>query len=346
VDKLTYAGSLANLASVKGHANHQMAVADVCDLDAMRTIIADFSPDALMHLAAESHVDRSIDGPAEFVRTNIFGTYALLEAVRDYRATTRRECRFVQVSTDEVYGSLGADGRFTEQSPLRPNSPYAASKAAADHLARAWQKTFGVPVIITNCSNNYGPYQFPEKLIPLTILRALRGQPIPIYGDGRQIRDWLHVDDHVRALVAVLSRGRPGRTYNIGGDCERTNISVVRTVLRAVAANQGMNEEEMLDLIEFVPDRPGHDRRYAIDSARIAREFAWAPRIEFDAGIAATVKWYIENVRWRQTTRKRYAGDRLGLAADVGIAAPQSSNSDSSPRQSTGGRKCDGAKPN
>ena len=275
--------------------------------------MADFAPDALVHLAAESHVDRSIEGPADFIRTNIVGTYTLLESAREYCASSRRDCRFVHVSTDEVYGSLGAQGLFTEASAHRPNSPYAASKSAADQLARAWCRTFDLPVIITNCSNNYGPCQFPEKLIPLAILRALGGEPVPVYGDGLQVRDWLHVEDHVRALAAVLDGGRPGRTYNIGGNCERTNLEVVRTVLRAVASRRGGDADSLLGLIEFVADRPGHDRRYAIDTARIAGELGWQPNVDFESGIADTVEWYADNADWCAGARRAYDGRRLGL---------------------------------
>lgn len=313
VDRLTYAGNPANLASVDDRANHRFEALDICAAASMRNLVADFAPDALMHLAAESHVDRSIEGPAEFIQTNIVGTYTLLETVREYRASTRRECRFIHVSTDEVYGSLGAAGLFTEASPHRPNSPYAASKAAADHLARAWCKTFDLPVIVTNCSNNYGPYQFPEKLIPLAILRALNGERVPVYGDGLQVRDWLHVEDHVRALATVLDNGQAGRTYNIGGNCEKTNLDVVRTVLRAVASRQGSGADSLLGLIEFVADRPGHDRRYAIDSTRIAGELGWQPRVGFESGIGETVDWYQGNGDWCAASRRAYDGQRLGL---------------------------------
>ncbi len=313
VDKLTYAGNLANLEPVASYGNHRFERLDICDGEAMRELVADFAPEALVHLAAESHVDRSIEGPAAFVQTNIVGTYKLLETLRNYRTATARDCRFIQVSTDEVYGSLGAEGHFSELSPHRPNSPYAASKAGADHLARAWWKTFDLPVIVTNCSNNYGPYQFPEKLIPLVILRALDGASIPLYGDGCQVRDWLHVDDHVRALVAVLESGRPGRTYNIGGHGERTNLEVVRAVLQAVAAHQGDDEDSLLGLIEFVADRPGHDRRYAIDSRRIGKELGWEPQIAFETGIASTVAWYADHAAWCESSRNAYDGRRLGL---------------------------------
>ncbi len=311
VDKLTYAGNRANLAAVDGTDNHRFDALDICDAPSMRNLLADFLPDAVVHLAAESHVDRSIEGPAPFIHTNIVGTYTLLESVREYRASTGRDCRFVHVSTDEVYGSLGADGLFTEASPHRPNSPYAASKSAADQLARAWCRTFDLPVIVTNCSNNYGPYQFPEKLIPLAILRALADEPVPVYGDGLQIRDWLHVEDHVRALASVLDSGRPGRTYNIGGTCEMTNLDVVRTVLRAVALRRGDAADSLLGLVEFVDDRPGHDRRYAIDSSRIAGELGWQPRIGFESGIASTVDWYGDNAAWCAGAREVYDGRRL-----------------------------------
>ena len=313
VDKLTYAGNVANLASLAGRANHRFETVDICDAASMSDLVAAFAPDALIHLAAESHVDRSIEGPAAFIQTNIVGTYTLLETVRDYCTSNSRECRFIHVSTDEVYGSLSATGKFTEESPHRPNSPYAASKAAADQLARAWWKTFDLPVIITNCSNNYGPYQFPEKLIPLATLRALKGEPVPVYGDGRQVRDWLHVDDHVRALAEVLDRGRPGRSYNIGGSCEKTNLEVVRTVLKAVARRSGADQHSLFELVEFVADRPGHDRRYAIDSSRINRELSWTPQIGFAEGIAATVDWYAGNADWCEAAGRVYAGERLGL---------------------------------
>ena len=318
VDKLTYAGNPANLAGVQGCVNHRFEEADICDAAAMLRLVADFAPDALMHLAAESHVDRSIEGPSAFVQTNIVGTCTLLEAVREYRSSGGRECRFIHVSTDEVYGSLGAEGLFTEESPYHPNSPYSASKAAADHLARAWYGTYGLPVTVTNCSNNYGPYQFPEKLIPVVILRALDGEPVPVYGDGLQVRDWLHVQDHVRGLAAVLDGGRAGRTYNIGGNCEKTNLDVVRTVLRAVASGRGERADSLLGLIEFVADRPGHDRRYALDATRIAAELGWKPAIDFESGIADTVAWYAANTDWCAASRRIYDGARLGLGKAAG----------------------------
>ena len=304
LDKLTYAGNPANLAAVAGCAKHRLETVDVCEAERVRSLIFDFAPDALFHLAAESHVDRSIDGPAAFIRTNILGTHALLEAAKDYRAAGRGDFRFIHVSTDEVYGALGPEGAFTEASPYRPNSPYSASKAASDHLVRAWWATYGVPAIITNCSNNYGPYQFPEKLIPVIILQGLRGQPAPLYGDGLQVRDWLHVEDHVRGLVAVLERGAAGAVYNIGGNCEKTNLQVARTVLAAVAELTGANPAHMARLIEFVPDRPGHDRRYAIDSSRIQQELGWRAKTDFQAGIRQTVAWYLDNRDWWGADRR------------------------------------------
>ena len=298
LDKLTYAGRPENLAAVADCANHRLETVDICDAARVRSLIFDFAPDALLHLAAESHVDHSINGPAVFMHTNILGTYALLEAAKEYSATRNGDFRFIHVSTDEVYGALGATGAFTEASPYRPNSPYSASKAASDHLVRAWATTYGVPVIVTNCSNNYGPYQFPEKLIPVIILRSLRGQPAPLYGDGQQVRDWLHVEDHVGALVAVLERGTIGAAYNIGGNCEKTNLEVAKTVLAAVAELTGANPADMLRLIEFVPDRPGHDRRYAIDSSYIQRELGWRAQTRFQVGIRQTVAWYLDNRHW------------------------------------------------
>ena len=300
IDKLTYAGNRDNLAAVAECANHRLDVVDVCDAERLRSLFFDFGPDAVMHLAAESHVDRSIDGPADFIRTNILGTCALLETVKAYNAerAADKACRFLHVSTDEVYGTLGAEGAFTEASPYRPNSPYSASKAASDHLVRAWRATYGLPVMLTNCSNNYGPYQFPEKLIPVIILAALRGAPVPLYGDGQQVRDWLYVDDHVAGLVAVLENGALGRTYNIGGGCEKTNLEVVTEVLTAVAEQTGADRDEMLKLIEFVKDRPGHDRRYAIDGTRIRRELGWRPQTSFAHGIGQTVAWYLDNKEW------------------------------------------------
>jgi dTDP-glucose 4,6-dehydratase len=312
IDKLTYSGGFDNLAGVAGHASHHFHQIDICDAPRLRSTIFDFAPDAIMHLAAETHVDRSIDGPGAFIQTNVVGTYRLLEVAREYAPSRGDAFRFLHVSTDEVYGSLGATGHFTEGSPYAPNSPYSASKAGSDHLVRAWFETYRLPILVTNCSNNYGPYQFPEKLIPLTILKAFSDQPIPVYGDGLQVRDWLHVDDHVRGLVIVLEQGVPGRTYNIGGDCERTNVVVVKTILRALARHVGKSEQQLLDLIQFVSDRPGHDRRYAIDATRIRDELGWAPQTEFAEGIADTVAWYADNLTWCQRRSNVYGGQRLG----------------------------------
>lgn len=300
IDKLTYAGNRANLAAVAGCANHRLEVVDICDAERLRGLLFDFGPDALMHLAAESHVDRSIDGPADFIRTNILGTSALLETVREYNADRAGDqaCGFLHVSTDEVYGTLGPEGAFSESSPYRPNSPYSASKAASDHLVRAWRATYGLPAMLTNCSNNYGPYQFAEKLIPVIILAALRGTPVPLYGDGQQVRDWLYVDDHIQGLVAVLENGALGRTYNIGGDCEKTNLEVATEVLTAVAEQTDAEPGGLLRLIEFVKDRPGHDRRYAIDASRIRAELGWRPKTSFADGIRQTVAWYLDHKDW------------------------------------------------
>ncbi len=310
IDKLTYAGNRANLEAVAGCANHRLEVVDICDAERLRGLLFDFGPDALMHLAAESHVDRSIDGPADFIRTNILGTCALLETVKAYNAdrAVNEACRFLHVSTDEVYGTLGAEGAFSERSPYRPNSPYSASKAASDHLVRAWQATYGLPAVVTNCSNNYGPYQFPEKLIPVIILAALRGAPVPLYGDGRQVRDWLYVDDHVAGLVAVLESGALGRTYNIGGGCEKTNLEVAAEVLTAVAEQTGADADELFGLIDFVKDRPGHDRRYAIDGSRIREELGWWPQTSFGDGVRQTVAWYLDHKDWWAAAAARGVG--------------------------------------
>jgi dTDP-glucose 4,6-dehydratase len=293
------------------HPRHRLAELDICDRSALADSVTRFAPTAIMHLAAETHVDRSIDAPEDFIQTNLVGTYRLLEVARAY-AERHAEFRFLHVSTDEVFGSLGTRGRFDEASPYRPNSPYSASKAGSDHLARAWYETFGLPVLVTNCSNNYGPYQFPEKLIPLTILKALRDERVPVYGDGLQIRDWLHVGDHVRGLTRVLERGVPGRTYNIGGHCERTNRTVVETVLRAVARHRALPEQALLPLIEYVADRPGHDRRYAIDASRMRDELGWRAETGFDEGIDATVGWYAANLPWCERRSNSYGGERLG----------------------------------
>jgi len=315
IDALSYASSLANVAEVAGSARHRFAHADIRDVDAMRALFRDYRPDGVIHLAAETHVDRSIDAPRVFVETNVVGTLNLLEAARAFwlDAGSPAHFRFLHVSTDEVFGALDADGKFTETSPYAPNSPYAASKAASDHLARAWHATYGLPVILTNCSNNYGPFQFPEKLIPLTILAALRGRPLPVYGDGRNVRDWLYVEDHAAALLLALSRGAVGRSYNVGGDAEATNIGIVRAlcaILDAKRPKAGPYERK----IAFVTDRPGHDFRYAIDATRIRDELGWAPQTTLQAGLEATVQWFLDNESWwRGRVDERAA--RLGLGA-------------------------------
>jgi dTDP-glucose 4,6-dehydratase len=278
-----------------------------------------FRPDRIMHLAAESHVDRSITGAADFVRTNVIGTFTLLDAARRYwnalEGQAKNDFRFVHVSTDEVYGSLGADGLFSEETPYDPSSPYSASKAASDHLAKAWQRTYGLPVIVSNCSNNYGPYHFPEKLIPLIILNAISGRPLPVYGQGDQVRDWLFVEDHVRALDLIAERGRPGETYNVGGRNERRNIEVVEKVC-AILDRLRPAERPYRDLISFVPDRPGHDARYAIDASKLETELGWRADHGFDEGIERTVAWYLDNEWWWRPLRDRYDGERLGLASE------------------------------
>jgi dTDP-glucose 4,6-dehydratase len=320
VDCLTYSGTLESVSEPARSPRYQFEKANICDREHIRSLLTKHQPAAILHLAAESHVDRSIDGPLDFIQTNIVGTFVLLEEVRQYlnkRSDLTPSFRFCHVSTDEVYGSLGILGDFTEATPYAPNSPYAASKAAADHLVRAWHRTYGVPTIITNCSNNYGPYQFPEKLIPHMIISALEGRPLPIYGDGGQIRDWLFVEDHARALVKVLENGNVGQTYLIGGRSERTNIEVTEHIcdtLDAIHANpDGSSYRER---IQFVDDRPGHDRRYAIDCRKIEKELGWRATVPFDEGIRATVRWYLDNEPWwRPLRRNRYQGERLGQSA-------------------------------
>ncbi len=316
VDALTYAGHLASLDGVADDygPRYTFIHADIRDADTMRRIFTEHEVDTVVHLAAESHVDRSIDGPIDFIDTNVRGTAILLEAARS-AWRDRSDVRFHHVSTDEVFGSLDAEGLFTEATPYDPSSPYSASKAAADHLARAWHRTYGLPVTLSNCSNNYGPYQYPEKLIPLIIANAVAGKPLPVYGEGANIRDWLHVEDHCRALDLVVRSGKPGRTYNVGGHNERSNLEVVHAIcdlvdeLRPRPGSGGHR-----DLIEFVTDRPGHDLRYAIDADRITTEIAWAPRFDFDSGLRATVQWYLENEVWcDEVTTDSYDGSRLGL---------------------------------
>jgi len=317
LDKLTYAGNLGSLAPVEGRNTYSFIQADICDRQAVVEAITGFRPDHIMHLAAESHVDRSITGAGEFVQTNVIGTFTLLEAARHYwtelSGDARTNFRFLHVSTDEVYGSLGETGLFAETTPYDPSSPYSASKAASDHLAKAWHRTYGLPVVVSNCSNNYGPYHFPEKLIPLAILNALEGQALPVYGDGSHIRDWLYVDDHVRALHLICSQGRPGETYNVGGRNERQNIEVVRRIC-AIMDELRPQQAPHDRLITFVADRPGHDHRYAIDATRLETELGWKARETFDTGIRKTVQWYLDNEAWWRPLRDGvYVGERLGL---------------------------------
>jgi dTDP-glucose 4,6-dehydratase len=317
VDKLTYAGNLDSLLPVKGHSRFRFVRADIADAAAMKATLADFQPDVILHLAAESHVDRSIDGPAAFVETNVVGTFVLLQQALGYwRALPKAKAdafRFHHVSTDEVFGSLGAHGYFSEDSPYQPNSPYSASKAASDHLVRAWHHTYGLPVLISNCSNNFGPCHFPEKLIPLIILNALEGKPLPVYGKGENVRDWLYVEDHARALLTIAERGRVGESYNIGANCERANIAVVRAICalmdELVPDTVGPRER----LITFVADRPGHDLRYAMDARKLREELGWAPQETFESGLRKTVEWYLTNRPWWERIRTQvYRGERLG----------------------------------
>jgi len=323
IDALTYAGCVASLRSVTGRNEHRFLKADIRDSSAMQAAINDFRPERIMHLAAESHVDRSITGARDFIQTNVVGTFTLLEAALPYwdrlNANAKAAFRFLHVSTDEVYGSLGEKGLFKETTPYDPSSPYSASKAASDHLVMAWHRTYGLPVVVSNCSNNYGPFHFPEKLIPLTILNALEGRRLPVYGQGDNIRDWLFVDDHVRALDLIAEKGLPGETYNVGGSNERSNINVVRdicTVLDRIAPTAEPRET----LIEFVADRPGHDKRYAIDATKLETELGWKALETFNTGIEKTIRWYVDNEWWWRPLRKRYDGRRLGFAADKVLA--------------------------
>ncbi|OWK42830.1 dTDP-glucose 4,6-dehydratase 2 [Pseudomonas oleovorans subsp. oleovorans] len=321
LDKLTYAGNLESLAPVDDNPRYRFVQADIADSPVVAQTLAEFQPDAIMHLAAESHVDRSIDGPAAFIQTNIVGTYSLLESTRAYwlglSAERKAAFRFHHISTDEVYGDLhGVDDLFTETTPYAPSSPYSASKAASDHLVRAWQRTYGLPVLISNCSNNYGPYHFPEKLIPLMILNALAGKPLPVYGNGQQVRDWLYVEDHARALLKVVSEGQVGETYNIGGHNEQKNLDVVRAIcalLEELAPHKPAGIARYEDLITYVQDRPGHDLRYAIDAGKIERELGWIPQETFETGLRKTVQWYLDNLDWcRRVQDGSYQGQRLG----------------------------------
>ena len=321
VDALTYAGCEASLRLVEGRANYRFLKADIRDSAAMDSAISGFKPDRIMHLAAESHVDRSITGAADFIQTNVVGTFTLLEATRRYwntlPAAEKAAFRFLHVSTDEVYGSLGAEGLFTETTPYDPSSPYSASKAASDHLAKAWERTYGLPIVVSNCSNNYGPYHFPEKLIPLTILNALEGRRLPVYGKGDNVRDWLYVDDHARALDIIVATGRVGETYNVGGRNERQNIDVVRRIC-AVLDELVPGTTPREELIEFVTDRPGHDARYAIDATKLEDALGWHALETFDTGIEKTVRWYLDNDWWWRPLRERYDWQRLGLDSDAG----------------------------
>ncbi|SPJ31287.1 dTDP-glucose 4,6-dehydratase [Falsiruegeria mediterranea] len=317
LDALTYAACLDNVASVADRANYTFLEADIRDRAAMDQAFADHQPDAIMHLAAESHVDRSIDGPGTFIETNITGTYTLLEAARAYWLGQGKPegFRFHHISTDEVYGSLGDTGQFTEDTAYDPRSPYSASKAASDHLVRAWAETYGLPVVLTNCSNNYGPYHFPEKLIPVVILNALAGKPLPIYGDGSNVRDWLYVEDHADALLTVLQRGELGRSYNIGGENERSNLELVQTIC-AILDRLKPGPHPYADLITFVTDRPGHDARYAIDPTRIREELGWRPSVTVEEGLEKTVRWYLDNEAWWRALQDRQGvGQRLGVKA-------------------------------
>ena len=322
VDKLTYAGNLESLAAVSGSERYRFEQVDICDQAALERVFAAHRPDAVMHLAAESHVDRSIEGPAAFVQTNIVGTYTLLEACRQYwqglTGAARDAFRFHHVSTDEVFGDLeGPEGLFTESTPYAPSSPYSASKASSDHLVRAWYRTYGLPVLLTNCSNNYGPYHFPEKLIPLMILNALEGKPLPVYGRGDQVRDWLYVEDHARALCQVMARGRLGETYNIGGHNEKSNLQVVESLCDLLQELAPVAQRRYRDLITFVQDRPGHDHRYAIDAGKIERELGWSPRETFESGLRKTVQWYLDNQNWCARVQDgSYQRERLGLGKE------------------------------
>ena len=324
VDKLTYAGNLESLSSVTNNSRYSFEQVDICNRKALDEILKKYQPQVIMHLAAESHVDRSIDGPAAFIETNIIGTYTLLEVARNYWLSLETEqksrFRFHHISTDEVYGDLeGTDDLFTERTPYSPSSPYSASKAASDHLVRAWGRTYGLPVIITNCSNNYGPYHFPEKLIPHVILNAIHGKPLPIYGDGLQIRDWLYVEDHAKALIKVVTEGEIGETYNIGGHNEKTNLEVVESIcglLEELAPKKPAGVDNYRDLMSFVKDRPGHDVRYAIDASKIERELGWVPEETFETGLRKTVQWYLDNTSWwERVLSGAYRMERIG--ADI-----------------------------
>jgi len=318
IDKMTYAANRANIAPAEATGHCRLIVEDICNQEAMKEIVAGEAPQQILHLAAESHVDRSISGPRDFIETNVIGTYSMLEAARAYWSSlqggAKGTFRFLHVSTDEVYGSLGQEGLFHEATAYDPSSPYSASKAASDHLAHAWHRTYGLPVVVSNCSNNYGPYHFPEKLIPLVILNALEGKSLPVYGTGSNVRDWLYVDDHARALSLIAAEGRLGETYNVGGRNERTNLQVVEAICDALDAIRPTNKQRR-DLITFVADRPGHDQRYAIDATKLETELGWQAQENFETGLRKTVQWYIDNPDWWTPLRKSvYSGERLGLA--------------------------------
>jgi dTDP-glucose 4,6-dehydratase len=326
IDKLTYASNLASIPqATAGHPRYAFARADICNSQALRALFERYRPAAVMNLAAESHVDRSIDGPGEFIQTNIVGTFTLLqEALRHWRSlagAAKDDFRFLHISTDEVYGSLGAEGLFTETTAYAPNSPYSASKASSDHLVRAWHETYGLPTLVTNCSNNYGPYHFPEKLIPHIIIRGLGGESLPVYGDGRNVRDWLYVDDHARALALVLDRGRVGDTYNVGGRNERQNLQVVHTICDLLDEMRPRAGSSRRELITFVADRPGHDRRYAIDAGKLESELGWRAEENFETGLAKTVRWYLDNEAWwRAILDRGYKANRIGLVQQAASA--------------------------
>jgi dTDP-glucose 4,6-dehydratase len=330
IDKLTYAGRIESLKNIgitstdifnglyyeyKSDNPHiQLIKADICDKPIIKHIFNEFKPDTIIHFAAESHVDRSIDGPEEFVQTNVVGTVNLLSIALEYQRKVCPDFLFQHVSTDEVYGSLGKTGLFSENTRYDPHSPYSASKASADHFVKAWHDTYGLPVVITNCSNNYGPYQFPEKLIPLTILNCLYEKPIPVYGNGLNIRDWLYVDDHVDALLLVNEKGISGETYNIGGNCEQSNINIVKTICEIMDQLKPINKDRFINLLQYTTDRPGHDQRYAIDSSKIQKELGWTPKIKFKDGMLKTIQWYLDNEWWWKPIRiSQYSGERLGL---------------------------------
>jgi dTDP-glucose 4,6-dehydratase len=324
LDKLTYAGHRKSLEDVESHPRFTFERGDIADAERVRAVFHEHRPTAILNLAAETHVDRSIDGPTPFVETNVLGTFVLLEAARALRVDSREDIRFLHVSTDEVYGSLGETGRFTEDTAYAPNSPYAASKASADHFVRAYHRTYGLRTVVTNCSNNYGPYQFPEKLVPLTILNAVEGKPLPIYGDGQNVRDWLHVEDHCAGIVRVLREGEDGEKYNIGAHCEKKNLDVVDSICAALEKLFPARENPALsargagsysELKELVPDRPGHDRRYAIDGAKMAVKLGFRPGRDFDAGILETVRWYLDHREWCEAVQSEYRRQRLGLGA-------------------------------